>query len=72
MAIREIPADEHNSGQILDWLLLGDPAIRWQTLRDLEGADPSVIESERARIAVEGWGARLLAVQQPDGLWAGG
>lgn len=61
-----------SADQVLDWLLLGDPVIRWQTLRDLEGADPSVVESERARIAVKGWGAGLLALQQPDGLWAGG
>jgi hypothetical protein len=27
---------------------------------------------ERARIAVEGWGARLLALQGEDGQWAGG
>jgi hypothetical protein len=72
MAIREIPPDVHNSGKIIDWLLAGDPAIRWQTLRDLSGADRSTVESERNRIAVEGWGARLLALQQPDGMWAGG
>lgn len=72
MAIQEAPADAHNSGQIIDWLLAGDPAIRWQTLRDLTGADRSAVDSERTRIAVEGWGARLLALQQSDGLWAGG
>jgi hypothetical protein len=72
MACQDAPAVERNSGQVIDWLLAGDPVIRWQTLRDLAGADQSAFESERARIVVEGWGARLLALQQPDGLWAGG
>lgn len=64
--------DDGERGQIIDWLLAGDPAIRWQTLRDLSGADRSAVESERARIAVEGWGARLLTQRRPDGMWAGG
>jgi hypothetical protein len=56
----------------LDWLLDSDPAIRWQVLRDLADAPPAVVASERARVATEGWGARLLALQGEDGLWAGG
>jgi len=57
---------------VLDWLLAGDPAIRWQALRDLADADDEVVAAERARVATEGWGARLLAARGPDGLWAGG
>ncbi len=72
MDIRTVEAEDYESGQIIDWLLAGDPAVRWQTLRDLSGADRSTVESERNRIAVEGWGARLLALQQSDGMWAGG
>lgn len=56
----------------MDWLLDSDPAIRWQVLRDLVGAPAMDVAAERARIAHEGWGARLLAVQDPDGQWAGG
>ena len=56
----------------LDWLLDSDPAIRWQVLRDLADAPADVIAAERARVATEGWGARLLALQGDDGLWAGG
>ena len=56
----------------LDWLLDADPAIRWQVLRDLADAPADVIAAERARVASEGWGARLLALQGDDGLWAGG
>ncbi len=56
----------------VQWLLEGDPAIRWQTLRDLLGASESVVERERKKISREGWGARLLAKQYADGLWARG
>jgi hypothetical protein len=56
----------------LDWLLESDPAIRWQVLRDLvHGPDP-IVADERARVATEGWGARLLDLQGEDGQWAGG
>ncbi|HVZ83661.1 MAG TPA: hypothetical protein VG893_08295 [Terracidiphilus sp.] len=57
---------------VLEWLLDSDPAIRWQVLRDLIHAPHEVVANERARIAVEGWGARLLALQDEDGQWAGG
>jgi hypothetical protein len=57
---------------VTDWLLDADPAIRWQVLRDLVGAPVEVVAAERARVAVEGWGARLLALQGEDGQWAGG
>jgi hypothetical protein len=57
---------------LLDWLLDSDPAIRWQVLRDLVRAPGAVVAAERARIATEGWGARLLALQGEDGQWAGG
>jgi len=57
---------------VLDWLLDSDPAIRWQVLRDLEHAPAEVVAAERARVATEGWGARLLALQGDDGQWAGG
>lgn len=56
----------------LDWLLDSDPAIRWQVLRDLLDAPAEVIAAERSRVATEGWGARLLALQGRDGQWAGG
>lgn len=56
---------------VIAWLLDADPAIRWQVMRDLAREPADVIAAERARIATEGWGARLLALQGPDGLWAG-
>ncbi|WP_024368277.1 hypothetical protein [Arthrobacter sp. TB 26] len=57
---------------VLDWLLDSDPAIRWQVLRDFAGAPADVVAAERARVATEGWGARLLALRGADGQWAGG
>jgi hypothetical protein len=58
--------------EVIDWLLDGDPAIRWQVLRDLTEAPPDQVAAQRARVETEGWGARLLAVRDPDGQWDGG
>src|SRR4051794_5176263 len=60
-----------DDGALIEWMLDSDPAIRWQVLRDLTDATPAEATTERARIAVEGWGSQLLATQQPDGNWAG-
>ena len=49
---------------VLDWLLDADPSIRWQTLRDLRDAPLEVLAAERARVAREGWGARLLITKR--------
>jgi len=57
---------------VIGWLLAGDPAIRWQVLRDLAGAPAGEVAAERERVERDGWGARLLAVEDADGLWAGG
>ncbi len=56
---------------VIDWLLDADPAIRWQATRDLTDVPEDIVAAERARIATEGWGARLLALQAPDGQWGG-
>jgi hypothetical protein len=53
----------------IDWLLDSDPAIRWQTMRDLTDASSSAIAAERARVAREGVGAEILARQGSDGAW---
>ena len=57
---------------VIEWLLDGDPAIRWQVLRDLTDASPGEVDAERQRVEREGWGALLLAAEGPDGLWDGG
>jgi hypothetical protein len=58
--------------RVIQWLLNGDPAIRWQVLRDLVGAAEPTVERERRKVAREGWGIRLLTKQDPEGTWAGG
>jgi hypothetical protein len=54
---------------VLDWLLDSDPAIRWQVLRDLTDADEGDVAAERSRVANEGWGGHVLALQRDDGHW---
>ena len=61
------PADK-----TISWLLRGDPSVRWQAMRDLAGASGRAVEREREKTARQGWGARLLARQDPIGTWAGG
>jgi hypothetical protein len=53
----------------IDWLLDAEPAIRWQTMRDLTDASPSEIAADRARVSREGLGAEILARQESDGSW---
>ena len=60
------------SDTVVEWLLAGDPSIRWQTLRDLLGAPERAVTRERHRVARTGWGRRLLARQDRAGTWARG
>jgi hypothetical protein len=57
---------------VMKWLLDSDPAIRWQVLRDLSEEGESVVAAERSRVAIEGWGARLLDSQSVRGHWGTG
>jgi hypothetical protein len=56
---------------VMDWLLDSDPAIRWQVMRDLTDQPSEMVAAERALVATQGWGARLLALQGADGQWGG-
>lgn len=58
-------------GRVIEWLLEGDPAIRWQAMRDLVGASEKAVARERRKIATEGWGAKLLSYQDSSGRWGG-
>ncbi|MFD1716476.1 squalene cyclase [Georgenia deserti] len=60
------------TGEVIDWLLDSDPALRWQVERDLAGAPEAVWAATRASVVSEGFGARLISHQDPDGQWAGG
>lgn len=57
---------------VIDWLLDSDSSIRWQVMRDLLRTPESEWSAERAKVATEGWGARLLSLEDEDGQWAGG
>jgi len=57
---------------VIKWLLEGDPSVRWQVLRDLEGAAAEDVAAVRVKVEHEGWGARLLELEDAEGLWAGG
>lgn len=57
---------------VIRWLLDSDPSIRWQVMRDLTDEPAEVVAAERSRAASEGWGARLLGLQAPDGTWGDG
>src|SRR5512144_1769797 len=54
---------------VIGWLLDSDPSVRWQVMRDLTGAPAGEVAAERGRVATEGAGARLLALQGADGRW---
>lgn len=58
-----------SADEVVTWLLEGDPAIRWQVMRDLAPEPVEVWEAERTRIATEGWGAHLLSFQDDEGRW---
>jgi hypothetical protein len=60
------------SPALLEWMLDSDPALRWQVERDLADAPEEVWTKTRSMIATEGFGARLLELQDADGQWAGG
>jgi hypothetical protein len=58
--------------ELIDWLLEGDASIRWRVHRDLLGGSESTVREERAKVATEGWGAKLISMQDHDGRWGGG
>lgn len=57
---------------VLEWLMQGDPAIRWQVMRDLLDAPEAEWQAERMKTAKEGWGSAFMSYQAEDGIWGGG
>ena len=55
-----------SENKIINWLLDGDVSIQYQVNRDLLGSDLPELQS---RIKSEGWGARFLENQNPEGHW---
>ncbi len=58
-----------SEASVIRWLLDGDPAIRWQVMRDITSESADVVDAERSRVAEEGWGRALLERQAPQGWW---
>jgi len=71
MSTGKQPAAGGGSVTVIDWLLDSDPTVRWQAMRDLADASAEEVAAERARVAREGAGGRLLALQRADGTWGG-
>lgn len=57
---------------VVAWLLEGDPAIRWQVMRDLLDEPVDTWEAERRRALETGWVPAMLEHQAPDGSWPKG
>lgn len=57
---------------IINWLMAGDPSIRWQVMRDLLDQKPDAYEKERAKMTTKGWGSRYLSYQDKEGVWGNG
>jgi hypothetical protein len=55
--------------KIIEWLLSGDVSIQYQVTRDLLKKESPEL---RERISQEGWGAKLLSLQNDDGHWGNG
>jgi hypothetical protein len=61
-----------STDEVVAWLMAGDPAIRWQTMRDLLAAPVEEWQAEQQRTMEAGWGAQLLKRQDENGGWGGG
>jgi len=58
--------------KIVNWLLEGDPSIRWQVFKYLLEKPAHIVEEERNKISKFGWGKSLLDLQDTNGTWANG
>jgi hypothetical protein len=56
--------------KLIEWLLQGDPAVRWQVHAHLLDSDEKTIRRERKKMTSSGWGAELLSRQDASGTWA--
>lgn len=56
----------------IEWLMQGDPAIRWQVMRDLLDCPEPEYQAERQKIATESWGGQFLSALDETGNWPKG
>ncbi len=57
---------------VFDWLLQADPAVVYQTKRDLLGMPPEELEADRQAMLHTGWVKELLDCQDTEGTWGHG
>jgi len=57
---------------VVQWLAGVDPSVRWQLQRDVLGEPEEVWAPVRSLVETQGWGARLLDLEDDDGQWDGG
>ncbi len=57
---------------VIEWVADFDPALHWQVVRDVVGGSEPEWGPVRALVETEGFGARLLSLQDADGQWSGG
>ncbi len=61
---------------VIDWLMAGDPVIRWQVMRDLLNCNEDEWHAERSKTVETGWGRKFLDCRSaesdwPEGRWTG-
>ena len=56
----------------MQWLIQGDPIIKYRLLKDFLAAPEPLTEEARREIAWEGWCKMLLDLRSADGTWGGG
>lgn len=60
------------STETIQWLLDSDPSFKWRVQRDLLGLPQSEWQATKNQTGTDGFGARVLSVQDPDGQWMSG
>ena len=58
--------------KLFNWLLKGDPSIRFQVHRDLLNTEKDKLKEVQQEILKKGWALKLLKKQDEDGIWGGG
>ncbi|MGM0446371.1 MAG: hypothetical protein ACQEQH_08165 [Bacillota bacterium] len=65
--------EKHNEkNELIEWLLKGDPSIKYQLHRDLLDTDRKKLERLQQDIAENGWGHKLISKQGDNWIWGNG
>ena len=59
----------HDHNCVVEWLMEGDPVIRWQTAKELLDQPEHVWRSHRHKMVEEGWGKSFVENLRQDGTW---